>query len=495
MKSVNTLFGVVFVLLVVQCARHPQVVETKDSVTRLKRELDYYFSDPSFTNAHWGVAIQSLKTGELLYLRNEHKGFMPASNMKLFTTAGALITLAEDYRFVTRLFATEPVDSTGVLRGDLVIVGTGDPSLCERFSNGRITHVFEQWADSLKNRGVRLIEGRIIGDDNYLKDELLGEGWSWDYLSDYYAAQISALTFNDNCIDIIFTPGDSIGAPASFILEPKTDYVDITNNVLTGDSTSIYFDRALGTNRVVCRGTIGRAEEKVRDWFTVENPTKYTTVVFREILIKHGIHVSGDAYDIDELDSYQYQDQSRYQVASHISPPLQEIVAAVNKKSQNLYAELLFRVVGKELGSDGSTSDGVKALKEIVTGMGINPETVSFADGSGLSRLDLITPMSVVKLLSYMHKQKTGSSFYASLPIAGVDGTIKSRMIGTRAEGNVRAKTGYIGRVRALSGYVTSADGELLAFSMIVNNYTVPTSLANHIQDAVCERLANFRRD
>jgi D-alanyl-D-alanine carboxypeptidase/D-alanyl-D-alanine-endopeptidase (penicillin-binding protein 4) len=491
------ILGLGSIVLFAGCAKHPALLTKEDAVSKLRAELDYLFSDPSFANAHWGVAIQSLKNGELLYLHNENKGFMPASNMKLFTTAAALLKLGPNYIFNTRVYYSGTLSSDGVLQGDVIIRGCGDPTICERYAAGNATKVFQGWADSLAARGIRRVTGRIIGDDNYFGDEILGAGWSWDYESDYYAAQISALSFNDNCMDIFFMPGDSLGAPSSFQLRPASKFVSVINKVITADrdkGTTINYNRSRGGNKVFCTGTIFIGEKEKHDWFSVENPTLFAADVFRDILKSEDIEVSGEATDIDDLNSYSYLADSDHELAGYSSPHLSEIVTTVNKVSQNLYAELLLRVVGKEIGGEGRASMGARVAKSDFTAMGIDTAQLEMVDGSGLSRLNLVTPMSVVKLLTYMRRFPGYEAFYNSLPIAGVDGTIRNRMVGTAAQGNVRAKTGYVDKARALSGYATTKDGEELAFSVIVNNYTVATALANQIQDAVCERLANFSR-
>ncbi|MGQ9854238.1 MAG: D-alanyl-D-alanine carboxypeptidase/D-alanyl-D-alanine endopeptidase, partial [Candidatus Oleimicrobiaceae bacterium] len=446
--------------------------------------------------AHWGVAIQSLRNGEFLYLRAEDKEFMPASNMKLFTTAAALVKLSPEFRYRTTLLTTGAV-SEGVLQGPLIIQGTGDPSITGRYHQGNMLAVFQAWADSLRKLGISAVEGDIIGDDNYFADEILGAGWSWDYQADYYAAQISALSFNDNCMDIIFTPGDTVGAPVHFRLEPTTDYVQVNCLVTTAAkdrALGVVFERAPGTNRVTIRGSIAIDAGESRDWFSVENPTLFAAYVFRQTLEQKGITVRGRAVDIDSLPGFTYSPTRCGVLATYTSPPLSELVTTVNKISQNLYAELLLRTLGAECKGIGDAAHGAEVVKEVMVGFGVDPEVISMVDGSGLSRLNMVTPKAVVALLRGMRRHPAGGVFFDSLPIAGVDGTIRGRMRRTAAENNVRAKTGFIGHVRSLSGYVRTADQEELAFSMIANNYTAPTSLANSLQDLVCERLANFSR-
>jgi len=486
-----------FILAINGCVYIKPTQQSQPPAEKLKMELDQVFSEPAFSNAHWGVVIQSLKNGEYLYLRNPHKNFIPASNMKLFTTAAALVKLGPEFRFCTKLYINGSIDENGILHGDLIIYGCGDPTITGRYYQGNITRPLESWADSLIARNIIAIEGDIIGDDNYFEEEIMGEGWAWDYQSDWYAAQISALSFNDNCIDIYFAAGDTIGCPAKYHILPETDYVQVINKVTTvgnGLENETTFRRERGTNKVEIKGTIAINSPPKQDWFSVENPTLFTTTVFKQILEKKGIKVSGSPKDIDDLDRYVYQNKQTNLVFKYYSPPLQEIVETINKVSQNLYAELLLRTLGIHFRGMGDARHGIEVVKEFLQGIGINTEQFLMYDGSGLSRLNMITPTHVVKLLRFMRKHGYGDYFYKSLPIAGIDGTIKNRMQQTAAEGNVRAKTGFVGHVRSLSGYVTTTDNEELAFSMIANNYSVPTSMANLIQDLVCERLANFSR-
>jgi len=494
-KKLVSLAAVAF-LVTIGCAPSLQRTQPCSPVDRLRAELDYLFSDRAFANAHWGVAIQSLRNGEYLYVRAEDKEFMPASNMKLFTTAAALVKLSPQFRYRTTLLTSGKVRD-GVLEGPLIIRGAGDPSITGRYHGGNMLAVFQAWADSLRRLGITAVRGDVIGDDNYFADEILGAGWSWDYQADYYAAQISALSFNDNCMDIIFTPGDTVGAPVRFRLEPATDYVQVNCLVSTapkGRALGVSFERAPGTNRVTIRGSIAIDAGESREWFSVENPTLFAAYLFRQTLGQAGITVQGKAVDIDSLPGFAYDPASCRVLASYLSPPLSELVTTINKVSQNLYAELLLRTLGAECKGTGDAAHGAEVVKEVMVDFGVDPEVINMVDGSGLSRLDMVTPKAVVALLRGMRRHPCGDGFYNSLPIAGVDGTIRGRMRGTAAENNVRAKTGFIGHVRSLSGYVRTADQEELAFSMIANNYTAPTSLANNLQDLVCERLANFSR-
>ena len=488
-----------FLVIFTGCAFYNKLkVHEPNNLEKLRSELNKIFDDPEFFNANWGVAIQSLKTGEYIYLKNENKNFAPASNMKLFTTAAALIKLTPKFQFCTTIYQNGQISEDGILEGDLVIRGSGDPSINNRYHDSNITYIFETWADSLKQIGVNAINGNIIGDDNYFEDEIMGEGWAWDYQSDWFAAQISAFSFNDNCMNIVFSAGDSVGLPVKFKLEPVTDYVEIVNKVVTvehGLQNGIYYNRKRGTNRVEISGALPIDFSDKRGWFSVENPTLFAATVLKQTLEKKEILVNGIAKDIDDYDDYSYSTGDQNKLFNYFSPPLWQIVETINKNSQNLYAELILRTLGAEFKDEGSAQKSIEVVKEVLTSMAINPDNFNMVDGSGLSRLNLVTPKHIITLLRYMKNHPVNEFFYNSLPIAGIDGTLKRRLKNSSTRGNVKAKTGYLGNVVALSGYLTTGDDEELVFSIMTNNYTVPTTTAHAVQDLVCERLTNFSRN
>lgn len=457
--------------------------------------IDDIFNDPNFSNAHWGVVIQSLSTGEYFYRRNDNKNFMPASNMKLFTTALALQQLGPNYTYETTLYLNGRIKNEEI-KGDLILRGTGDPTITKRFYGGDALFVFNKWADSLVNMGIETISGNIIADDDAFEEESLGNGWAWDDETYYYSALTGGVCFNDNCVDLTIRPGNRIGKKASIEIYPNTKFVTILNNVVTvsNDSvTNINFYRERNTNIIQCVGTIRKSELEYRESITVNNPTKFTAQVLKEVLESKGIRIRGQALDNDELGiARDYQRLTP--LFTQVSPPLKEIITVVNKISQNLYSEQLLKTIGYEKLKFGSIENGLKASKNLLKQMGIDPENLQIVDGSGLSRLNLFTPAQLNSLLRFMYRSKYFNEFYESLPIAGVDGTIANRMKNTRAMNNVRAKTGYINAVRSLSGYVTTTDGEMLTFVMISNNFLVPLKLAENIQDLVCILLSNFTR-
>ena len=465
------------------------------TISELSEQLDDIFNDNSFRNANWGVVIQSLKNGEYFYKRNEDKFFVPASNLKLFTTAGSLLLLGPDYRFSTNILLNG-YQSGSTIYGDLVIQGRGDPTISGRFYNNDINLVFDTWIDSLLELGVTNIKGNIVGDDNLFDDIGLGNGWAWDYETDWYAAQSSAISYNDNCVDIkIYSDHkyDSVIVSS----KPELRNIVILNNVkpaVGSEKTNIEVIRERGTNVINVSGKFRKDTDTLITYATVQNPTQFAMLVLKNRLENRGIRVNGYAVDIDDYErAIDYNDLDLLFVS--YSEKLNEIIKVVNKGSQNFFAEQLLKTIGLEKLGFGSVTNGVTAVKEIFADIGLNPDNIIMVDGSGLSHLNMVTPRQVVELLKYMYSnKKVYADYYNSLPIAGIDGTLGKRMKNTTAEKVVRAKTGFISYVRSLSGYAVTGDNEPIAFSMIANNFSVPVKLAENIQDLVCLRLTNFRR-
>ncbi|HAB54289.1 MAG TPA: D-alanyl-D-alanine carboxypeptidase/D-alanyl-D-alanine-endopeptidase [Ignavibacteriales bacterium] len=494
-------YSFLFMTIIILTLNLNAQITVKDTLTKYSyttvsdfwAQMDDIFNDPNFSNAHWGVLIQSLETGEYFYKRNENKLFMPASNLKLFTSSAGLVLLGDDYKFTTNIYMRGRMDGSSLI-GDIVVQGRGDPTLSGRFYQNDVLKVFNDWADSLLEFGIDEITGNIIGDDNEFDDLGLGEGWQWDYESDWYAAQSSALSFNDNCIDIIVT-ADLLTGQAKIDINPNTKYAVIVNKVsVVGDdsTTSIEVYRERGTNVISVAGTILNSDS-LKTFVKVNNPTQFTMVVLKEVLESKDIIVGGFPMDIDDMSSpVDYNELSK--LFTHSSPNLKEVVKIINKNSQNFFAEQLLKTIGLEIEHFGSAENGIASCNSVFQEMGVNPENMSMVDGSGLSRLNLVTPKQIVSLLNFMYQHKYYLPFYNSLPISGIDGTLGNRMKGTKAENNVRAKTGYIGSVRSLSGYVNTGDNEPVTFSIIANNFTVPLKLSDNIQDLVCIRLANLRR-
>lgn len=465
----------------------------------LEDRIDDVLDDRDFDDAYWGALVVDLTSGRVLYERNAAKRFVPASNMKLFTTAAALDALGPDFRYETRLYADGEVDR-GTLRGALVVRGAGDPTFGGRYTGGDLTLVFRQWADSLKAAGIRRVAGPIVGDDDVFDDVHLGEGWSWDDLKWYYGAEVSGLQFGEGTV-AVSVRGTTPGAPGAVTVEPDFGYVRLVNRSTTtaGGSVQEGYDRALGDNLFTVTSAVpaGLVE---REDLSVVNPTDYFVSTMVGVFRQRGIEVDGRAVDVDEWGLRpRYEGMRR--VASHRSPPLSAIAGETNAESNNLYAEHLLRTLGAHAyrGTDhvfGSARAGAAASEPFLRRLGVDPESFRIADGSGLSALNRLTPVGIVGILRGMYEhadRRTWDAFYRSLAVGGYTGTLKNRYSAGDARGNVHAKTGYISGARTLSGYVTSASGHTIAFSLLCNNYTVRTSQVNRAQDQIVELLADYQ--
>ncbi|MBA4406280.1 D-alanyl-D-alanine carboxypeptidase/D-alanyl-D-alanine-endopeptidase [bacterium] len=499
--TVNKFFIIVLLFTTISFAQQKDSLSEKKNVSNinplieLRDQLDDYFNDSNFSNAIWGVLVKSLKTGEVIYKRNADKSFIPASNMKLFTSAAAILLLGPKYVYETNIYVNGDLEK-GVLKGDLIIQGSGDPTISNRFYEGNHTKIFEEWADTLKARGIWIIKGNVYGDDSFFDNVGLGNGWTWDYESSWFAAPSGALSFNDNSVEIKVDPTE-INFPSKVNLVPYTKYLSVISKVTTVDEnteSSVSIVRQRGTNQIMVTGLMKKGSKPVIEHVSISDPTMYFLTVLREVFERKGIVIQGRVGNLNSAENNIIPDDIT-PLYTHRSVPLKTIIKELNKNSNNFYAEQLLKTIGLEIYNYGTVENGVKACKEIFNSMGINPENMVMADGSGLSRLDLVTPRQIVNLLSYMYKNDEFSNFYESLPIGGVDGTLINRMKRTAAENNVRAKAGYNDNVSSLSGYLKTLSGEQLAFSIIVNNYLTSPALANYIQDNVCHRLVNFIRN
>lgn len=471
----------------------------------LEDEIETILQSADFSNAFWGIEITDADNGEILYSRNAAKSLIPASNLKLYTTAAALDQLGPDFQYSTDLYIDGPIQS-GILNGNLIVKGSGDPSIGARFSNGDHTEIFRRWAAELKAIGIRHIEGDIIGDDDIFTDETLGPGWSWDDELFYYSAEVGGLVYNENCVDFDIVASIT-GSPATIEWYPETDYVTVNNETrTTGRNTKIDegYDRGRENNdfRISSLVPLGKTD---KESLTVHNATLYFVHVLRETLVDEGIVVSGYAKDVDDLSIKPRYSSDTYQnVITHKSPPLSELIKQINKDSNNLLAEQVLRSIPvystaahrKDISGPASFDSGVDATKLTLAEARIDTARIVMVDGSGLSRLNLITPRMSTNLLEFMWNhpnQNVKEAFVSSLPIGGVDGSLRYRYRRGAAKNKVKAKTGFVSHARTLSGYVPSRNGKTLAFSLMCNHYTVKTSKVNEIQDRIVNYLAQSK--
>lgn len=467
----------------------------KLSIQQFKSHLNKLLEDSIIITANVGIVIKSLTKNELIYSLNENKLFIPASNMKLFTTAAGLETLGNNYRFKTDIYIDGDI-SYSTIEGDLIIRGGGDPTFSSRFYQGNMFKVFDMWIDSLINMGITTIQGNIVGDDNLFDNDSYGTGWSKDYLSYWYAAPSGALSFNDNCIDLtVFY--DSNFDSVIIRSKPELPGIKIINEVIpvspSEAPTNIDIYRKPTENKIKVFGTFSKNNDTLKTYASIYNPTKFTLNTFKSRLQARGIKITGYTVDIDDYHKKLDYDKLQH-LFSFYSPKLSEIVKVINKGSQNFYAEQLLKTLGVEIKDFGSIENGIDVCNQWYSKVGLNSQHILMYDGSGLSPLNRVTPNQIVRLLEIMYNSENYPYFLNSLPIAGYDGTLARRMKNSIAESKVRAKTGFIAFARNLSGYLRTIENEYIAFSILINNFNVPTKLIDNLQDKICNLIVSISR-
>ena len=463
-----------------------------DARTALRAFIDSNVGTAEFRNAHWGVLIVDPARGETLYTRNADKLFMPASNQKIVTGAVAIAQLGPDFRWTTTLLARGPIRK-GVLDGDLVARGDGDPSISTSMRGDALSPL-RDLADSLRGRGITRIRGRVVAAPSPFTDAPLGLGWAWDDLDEPYSAGVDALYFNEGFTQILVRGGARPGDPVRATTRPASTYPQLLVHATTIARPITAADSAQRRPRLTAGydsshtgvrvgGTIAAGDTAVLELAFRDQSAAYVAAL-REALRSRGIAVDETPRDsTSSLDS----------LVALRSPPLRDVMRAFEKPSQNQIGELLFKTIARRATGVGRADTAQRVVESQLVAWGAAPDGFAVRDGSGLSRHDYVSPRTLVMALDAMRRHPEFRVFYDALPIAGVDGTIDKRMRGTPAQGNVHAKTGFIDKARSLSGYVTTADGQMLLFSMLCNNYSVPTATVNRVQDSVAARLASLR--
>ena len=483
------------------------------TLAELQSRIEQIAHQPALEPGFFAIKIVSLDTGSVIYEQDAHKFVRPASNMKLYTVAAAFDRLTPDYHFITSVYAKEKPED-GKIKGDLVIYGRGDPSIAARFNSGDYFKGINDLADRIVAAGIRRIKGDLVGDESYFNGAPLGSGWEWDDLTWSYGAQVSALTVNDNAIDLTVKPGDRVGAPVVVITGPAVaGFMTIANRATTsarGSKNELRLYRGVGENTLEVTGSLPLGDAGFIGGVAIPDPALAFVTMLRDALTKRGVKIDGRVRTVSSRsggsivpNAFAASTQSTsvsspplpVEIASLQSPPFSLIAAHTLKPSQNQYTELILRTLGKMHGGESNKSNedtGLDALRKFLRDAGVGESDLVLSDGSGLSRNDMITANATVQLLTYMSKHRFSAQFRDALPIAGVDGTLRTRMKGTAAEGNVRAKTGSLSSVASLSGYVTSATGEHLVFSMMLNNYPDASALRRESIDAIAILLASF---
>jgi len=461
------------------------------NVAALKRKLAAIIQSSGLKDAEIGVDVVAADTGERLFGHNQAKLFAVASNMKLFTTAAALTYLGSEFHYTTVVAVRGAITAQGELQGHVIVHGSGDPNISGRFHENHTLAVLESWADALKNRGIVRVTGDVVADDSLFDREFACPTWPSEQLSHWYCAQTSALSFNDNCIVVCVSPGKVVGSPVTVTVEPATSYVTIVNQCLTTDSRgphAVSLQRTPETNTIVVGGKCRAGAGSFREFVTVHDPALYQGTVFKETLQRRGVAVTGTVRRPVEGELKREGEQ---EIVS-FSSPLVPCITVANKRSQNLYAEQLLKTMGARLSGEGSFAGGIAVVRNLLERLGFPPCEYQLADGSGLSRRNQLSPVMLTSLLQFMRQSPHWQAFYDSLAISGVDGSLEKRLGTKVARGKVRAKTGSILKASALSGYVETASGKLVAFSVLVNDYRTGIWKARALQDAICEALCQY---
>lgn len=480
-------------------------VSTSSSALELGRRIDEAIEGSPFRAARWGIFALSLRDGRVIYERDGQRPFTPASNMKVFTTAVALDTLGADYRWRTSVYASAEPDARGVIKGDLVLYGRGAPDLSSGTKKDSQDHL-AKLADELYRRGVRRIEGNVIGDESHFRGEALGDGWLWNDIQWYFGAEVSALSINGNEATVTITPG-RLDERAAVKIENGDSYFRLTNDAHTsarGSSLTIGVTRGLSDNDLRVWGDFPAAGSSYNVRISVHRPALWAAKLFSERLKARGISIDGDfrTRDARVPPEERFEPERAIELAFVNSRPLAEIARATNKQSINISAELTLRTLGRERREAAPDPDPVRmrirgddqaALAFIrlwLERAGIQTGGLSLHDGSGLSRLNLVTPEATARLHAALAQTRAAQIFRDSLPVAGRDGTLSGRLSGTG--GRVQAKTGTLSYNNSLSGYFVAADGEPFAFAVICNDETAEGSSTTVI-DQITRLLADYR--
>ena len=434
-------------------------------------------------SGQFGVMAISLTRGDTLFAHNAGVPLMPASTMKMLTSAAALEQFGPRHQFSTDVLHDGTLGSDGTLTGNIYLRGDGDPSLSGRYMQGGPEAPMNFLADQLVSRGVRRITGQVVGDATAFDDQRIPEGWLTRYLQAGYAARVSGLTLNENLIWVTIAPGS--GAR----LEPATSAIPIVNNVRTVPGTGASLSvRRQSNGTIIVSGRIGSRALPRRYVYIVEDPAPFTTGALRAALIAKGVQVDG-GIRLGKTPS------SAVKVASIQSPTLDRIIAAMNRESINIFAELLLRNAarGPERDKQGTVANAQSLLRKFfATKVKADTLHLEVSDGSGLSTLDRVTPRAMTQMLGYAHRAEWGPWFHASLPVAGESELMRRRMRGGGAQGNLHAKTGTTNDIVGLGGYVTAVNGEVIAFTFIYNGRDRWNAKA--MIDAMGQTLANFAR-
>ena len=493
----------------------------------LASQIDALLDSPAAAQAHWGISVTTLE-GRVVYAKNDAQLFTPASNAKLCTTAAALALLGPAATTMTRVLASQPIDASGILQGDLIVQGNGDATLSGRTYPYQLhterpaapLAALESLADQVAQHGVRAVTGNVVGDDTAFPFERYGSGWAWDDLEWGYGAPISALTVNDNTVYLNIFPGTQAGDPATAVWNPDiaANYYTLENSARTtaaGTQAALGLDRAPGSKTVRLYGTIPADSTGAHLALAIEDPAEFAASAFRQMLLARSVQVAGSAVARHRwsTDTDHFEVEQRVPavlpaklpaavllelghaagevLATHVSVPMIEDITVTNKASQNLHAELMLRLLGRQYGTDGSLAQGTRVVRQFLLNAGVAPEDFFFYDGSGMSTQDVITPRAFTQLLRYAAAQPWGAEFRSTLPVGGVDGSLAGRFFRSPWQGRIFAKTGTLREVNTMSGYIKARSGRMLVFSILCNAHSPDVVDTTQTLDAIATAIAS----
>jgi D-alanyl-D-alanine carboxypeptidase/D-alanyl-D-alanine-endopeptidase (penicillin-binding protein 4) len=472
-------------------AAHPK---PRADVSRFRARVEAVLNGEHARRAYWGVLVVDRDTGDTLYELNPDHFFTPGSNTKVFTTAFALATLGADYHFTTTLGSKNSLSAGGHVTGDLILIGSGDPDLSDRKfpytgkveREGPVEKILAEMADAAVAKGLKQVDGDIVVDDSIFPYDPYPAGWSIGDLFFTFGAPVSAIAFNENSISIEIRPGERVGDAAAIAVEPGAAADTLGLEVTTGASggkPDFSVVRRPGLNFILLRGSIPLSHAAIKLELAMTDPAETTERTLKNLLEARGVRVKGGTRSQHASPPLRSVDvpvvlgsappvppTNLYVLAEHVSPALLESIRLTNKISQNLHAELLLRVAGQMKTGVGTTDAGLWVEQDFLKSAGIRDGDAVLVDGSGLSHNNLVTPRATTALLLYVFRQPWGENFLSTLPIAGVDGTLETRMKGTAAAGRVQAKTGTLEHENSISGYATTPGGEHLVFAIFGNN-------------------------
>ena len=490
----------VVIALVVGCAPRSltpptlaQALANPSPHEQLRRDLRAIFTERTVDHGLWSATVHSLRHGETLYSFNSFRLQTPASNQKLLTAAAAAERLGWDYRYTTRIYSTGSVDSNGALNGDLVVVSDGDPTINPR--HPQRWAIFDEWGKQLAAKGIRTVNGYLIGDDNAFEEPGWGLGWAWDDLAFGYGAAASALQYNENQVELLVGPGQEAGSRGIISVSPSGSGLTINHQVITvapGEPSRVTLLRPPGSEMLTVSGQVALGSSPITEYAAVDNPTQVYLNAMRTAFGRHGVNIERTPLDIDAVRVPPDMSQATLLIEDK-SPTLTELIDVTLKWSRNIYAETMLRSMAPD-GGPKTSAGGLAALEETMNDWGIFREYFLARDGSGLSRYDYLTADALTWLLTYLWADPKHAELYrAALPVFGVTGNIANRLKDTPASGRVWAKTGSMSQVRSLSGYIVTVEGEPLVFSFMVNGFRVPAREIDGAMDRALLRLVEFR--